>query len=91
MNIKTIALLIPLTVIAGGAVWYKTTVGKIPSDCRIIYTTSTGYYELTLEDMKKQLQLLESPEVSLTPGIDVQAKRIRNCIDRIEGKWFRTR
>ncbi len=59
----------------------------IPPDCQYI----VGSKYLTLDDMKDQLQLMESPLLSGTPGLDHVAKKFRDCIEKIERSSSKTR
>lgn len=88
MTIKSFSILLALAVIAGVAIWYKISAGTLPAECQFVVVTSTGSKKLTVDDLKQQLEIVEDPSLEGTPGLKDQAKKLRDCVDKIENKRF---
>jgi hypothetical protein len=87
MSTKAILLVVGLVLIAGGGAWFVFVrgAGELPKDCRFVVLTNAGRKTLTLQDLKQQVAMLESPQLAGTPRLEGEMKKLRSCIQRAGG------
>lgn len=87
MSTKVVLLTVGLLLIGAGGAWFVFVrgAGELPSDCRFVVLTNAGRKTLTLQDLKQQVALLESPQLAGTPRLEGELKKLRSCIKRAGG------